>query len=778
MNNYRKNSRRQLIVPMYLGLLTLALLIIVSLHVNRYMNFRKIEQSAVESRLLFQKTIIGKFFNDLAGDCLFFARSSSADGPLPDALDILFRSKPQYRSVSFFDFKGDSVLHIQSGEQDAYFQESLPVPILQRLKLMSFNHILLEHGKSNTAALWVDPVAPVLEVWVRGGENTPAPGDSYFIRITVDMTVLTGLLFPEDTNDLFHHFLVTSEGVVISLKGQSNTLPPPLVLQSVLQSPAASQWIGGALVGSIRIALNNSNSLSGVRFLSDVYNLVSVLPGSAEEAQQDRQLFIYILWFLTAAILLFPVSMLAARAMVHKEEAEGRLFESLRLQSAMLRTLPDSIFHLGEDEVLDAVQVHPETNRILRVHDFPAALDKVFPGDLSYKIRYYRNIVLDLEREAWFEYRYDGDRGFFYEFRFVMSGEGEIILIIRNRTEEREQQRRLYTASQFLDAYRQAMDASSLVAKTDREGRLVYMNEHFRIRFAPDFTGAVGRDLVSIMNPVNSSSPVAEDSSLPEPLNQLAGMIHCRSYDGTDYYLDNTLLPISDETGAVQEIISFGHDVTELRNALEQARSAEHARASFIARMSHEMRTPLNCIIGFAEAAQEAGDLTSTGRYSRMILDESGNLLDLINQVLDFSKIEAGKLKTHSEAFHLPALLEAAVESQRDSAEKKGLKLTLKIDDDFPAYVTGDLLRIRQVLNNLLSNSIKFTDRGEVSLSVAALNTDAGGSLLRFEVKDTGIGIPEEMQQYIFDSFFQADAGDNRRYGGTGLGTTIARAAG
>ncbi len=774
MNSQSRDTRKQFLVPLYLGLLAVALVIIVSLHVSRYMSYRDFQLSSITNRMKYQQSIISRFFRDIAGDTLFVSRSlGDVSEDLSLSFDLLLRSKPQYRSVTVYNPRGIPVLHFPGGLRSMGVGEPLNASLLQRLSLLGENNILLESKFISTAALWTEPVPPVLEIWSRAAEKEG--GMASLVRVTVDITVLTAMMFPGGRDDPYYHYFATSEGQIISLHGSAETLPSPQILQKVMDSGSAiqSQWINNILVSSGRINLNTSGT--DMRIISDIYHLISVLPASVEEHLIENRLGGYVLWFMLSALLLIPVALLINRGFLRKEEAEGKLIKSLEFQSAILRTLPDSIFRIDEDELLHPVQLHPYTNRILQTQDFPTELAEAFADDLSYKIRYYRNIVLDLERETWFEYRNEGRRGFFYEFRFVKSGETEVLLVVRNRTEEREQQRRLYTASQFLEAYRQAMDASSLVAKTDKDGNLIYMNDHFRERFSIDFNDSIGRNLADIMRPVSNGDSQFMDAAIPSSLRRLSGLIKCRNRRGGEYFIDNSLLPVQDETGEIQEIISFGHDVTELHNALEQARAAEHARASFIARMSHEMRTPLNCIIGFAEAAEEAENLAAGQHYSRMILNESGSLLDLINQVLDFSKIEAGKLKPQMELFHLGGLLDSVLQSHRESADRKDLRLYLSLTDNLPAYVSGDALRIRQVLNNLISNALKFTDEGEVCLSAETLHSDKDGGLIRFLVRDTGIGIPEKLQTRIFDSFFQADTGDNRRYGGTGLGTTIAR---
>jgi len=228
----------------------------------------------------------------------------------------------------------------------------------------------------------------------------------------------------------------------------------------------------------------------------------------------------------------------------------------------------------------------------------------------------------------------------------------------------------------------------------------------------------------------------------------------------------------------------------EKQKAKEAAEEANRLKSQFLTNISHEIRTPLNCIIGFTEVILRSHSLETIHRQARTILQESETLLTLINDLLDNAKIEAGKLELEHRPMYLPQLLETIVSSAQVQAKIKGLTFHLSLKEDVPRYVIGDALRLRQVLVNLVSNAIKFTLQGEVYVIVERLKTEpgqvqavqaeqaeavkAGQAVLRFSVIDTGIGIPEEKQKTIFQSFTQVDGSTTRKYGGTGLGTTIA----
>jgi len=213
----------------------------------------------------------------------------------------------------------------------------------------------------------------------------------------------------------------------------------------------------------------------------------------------------------------------------------------------------------------------------------------------------------------------------------------------------------------------------------------------------------------------------------------------------------------------------------QLIQAKQAAESAVLAKGEFLATMSHEIRTPLNGIVPMLDLLQHARLAPDHHELVRTALASSHQLLRIVDDILDYSKLEADRLELETTSFNLRELLETVIQLMERAADSKGLRLNLQIDPAVRLPVRGDPVRLRQVLGNLLSNAVKFTDRGTVAVSVRRVGETAAQHQLHFEVRDSGIGIPEEAQKRLFHAFTQADASTTRLYGGTGLGLAICK---
>jgi PAS domain S-box-containing protein len=362
---------------------------------------------------------------------------------------------------------------------------------------------------------------------------------------------------------------------------------------------------------------------------------------------------------------------------------------------------------------------------------------------------------------------------------FAFAGEGAMRMrrarqeLVRTQAEQRRSEAH----------YRMLADnVSDVISLSDVTGKRLYMSPSIEAALGYPLETLYELAMYTYIYPDDRPELMRKIADLTRRGGQMTAQYRVIRGDGEVAWVEtNFTRADSDDPEAPAQIVAVARNIQarkEMEAALIEAREAAEAAAAaksdFLANMTHELRTPLNAIIGFAGVLRGSPRLKGEdARHARLICDASATLLGLVNSVLDFSRLEAGAVELDPAPFDGAALAETMVDLLRGQAQEKGLELTLRTDG--VGLLTGDAQRLRQVLLNFLSNAVKFTPQGAVTLSLAQTDLGDGRARLRCEVADTGVGIPESQLGQVFDRFTQADASVARRFGGTGLGLAICK---
>ena len=326
-----------------------------------------------------------------------------------------------------------------------------------------------------------------------------------------------------------------------------------------------------------------------------------------------------------------------------------------------------------------------------------------------------------------------------------------------------------------LEFYKRAVDESSMFVRTNTKGVITTVNDTFC-----KLSGYPKEELLGKTLKVISSGKHDQEFHRKLWETLLAGKVYrgeiCnRTKKGTLFWVDTTIMPFADESGMVESYAAIQIDISEKKFAMEQLERVSKAKAEFLANMSHEIRTPMNGIIGMMSLINSSESLEEVKEYGKTIKSSCDLLLRLVNDILDLSKIEAGKIAIELNMFDVRSVIETLLYLYRESAEKKGILLSSDVAFNVPFSVEGDALRIQQILSNLVSNAIKFTEKGEVRLGVHSEETGSDSCKLIFTVMDTGRGMNSEVVGKLFQRFEQGDSTTTKKFGGTGLGLAISK---
>ncbi len=382
---------------------------------------------------------------------------------------------------------------------------------------------------------------------------------------------------------------------------------------------------------------------------------------------------------------------------------------------------------------------------------------------------------------------------FCVEFRIVRSQTGEVrhltnigtvrrsnnvpvsvVGMITDVTEQRAAEAALRQRERELQSL--SDNSPNIIARFDREFRHVFVNatvEYFTGISAETFLGKTNRELGMPKEACDlweSALQRVFDTPLPESIT------FQYDYAGGTRSFESQLIPERNAEGIVQHVLSVTRDVTsewiakqELNQAKEAAELANQAKDAFLAVVSHELRTPMTAILGYTDLVLERTRDNEMRNYLQIVRQNSGYLLEIINDILDISKINAGKLDVVKDAFSPYMVIEDVCRIMDCRAKEKGLELQVQIHRDVPQSIVSDAKRLKQILINLVGNAIKFTKEGYVALNVSYLED----GLLKFDIIDTGIGIARDQLDNLFQPFSQGDSSVSRRFGGTGLGLVI-----
>ncbi len=510
--------------------------------------------------------------------------------------------------------------------------------------------------------------------------------------------------------------------------------------------------------------------------------------------QTNRTLLLISFGGLVSVILLLVVFLFLTREIQQRAKVEKEIRDSEQRFNGFLETVPAGIFILNADgkpfyanneakKILGAgIVPHASPDNLSETYNaYIQGTDKPYPSELIPIVRALkgeRTTISDIE--IW---KPDAIIPLLVTGAPIYDSTGNLQYAMAAFIDISEQKRAEQQLVESEERYRQIIEnASDIIFRTDREGKLTYVNPIGLRVFGYTEQEAIGMHYLEVIR--------AEEIETVKRFYLRQAVTKTQQ----TYYEFNAITKYGKQIVLGQNVqllmnndrmtgfLAVSRDISEkkryeieLTEAKETAESATLAKSQFLATMSHEIRTPMNGVIGMTDLLLQTTLNDEQREYTEIIRTSGETLLTLINDILDFSKIESGKLDMEKRPVEIQNLVEETFDLVARRAVEKRLDLVYLIDQSVPPYIIGDAVRLRQILLNLVNNAIKFTEKGEVYLSVKEAQHEGDGTTLHFSIKDTGIGIPKEQLNKLFLVFSQVDASTTRKYGGTGLGLAITK---
>lgn len=466
-----------------------------------------------------------------------------------------------------------------------------------------------------------------------------------------------------------------------------------------------------------------------------------------------------------------------------RKEAEAKLKKSEKENRAIIEAIPDILYQISADG--QYLNVHCENEE-----DLPDSTENMIGKNISNflpekaypKVMQYAQKCLKTGKTQSFHYARKNKEGKQRHFQARMSkcSENSFLVITRDITEEQRHANRLKQLLQQNSQLAFAINhVDTAVCITKAHGAIEWINQTFSRQFQADITQVKNQAFCTFINRfgIGTSAIKCHETFLNQNITHQVAL----ALPGGEAWYELKVQPIQENRAETKSYVIFINDISARKrweDALvaqkEKAEKATAAKSAFLSNMSHEIRTPLNAVLGITELLEDTATAAQKENLS-LLRFSSENLLALINDILDFNKIEAGKIEIDRAYFNFEDSLQQLVKTLNHKATEKGIKLLLNIDKAINPYILGDRFRLNQVLTNLIANAIKFTAKGYVEVKITLQEKTEKNQLLHISVKDTGIGIPKDRQQQIFEDFTQADKGISRKFGGTGLGLSISR---